>query len=639
MINSFHKYYLSLLVLATWCLTLASTTPLSLTNHTVTPTLPPDPLKDCQLDKVGPGLLVIYIIGIGYSFIGIGLVCDTYFVTALELMADGLGFSMDVAGATLMAAGGSAPELATSFIGTFEGSSVGFNTIVGSAVFNVLFVIACCVLFQKKVMRLSRWPLMRDCSYYTLSLITLSLFFKVISPNKIEWWEAGILFGLYLLYVFMMSHNERLLQWAIKKGIVPDEEHSSYAPDPDPTPTAPATTNAPNSTYTFRAGFLEWLTKSSDDWMEGISYRVVTMVEGDVHQTFQEIDEDGNGHIDQSELTKLLRQFDPEITDEKAIEIYKKIDLDGNGEINEDEFTIWYLASETRLKNDKRTIFNRIASKSEGDGLDSQDVEEFLRIIDPDQTLDYRRVQEEFGVENGPITYEQFDTWFQSSILYQTAQQRQQLEADTKKGVDLSFPKSGLRSQIGWVLTIPMLFCFYLTIPDPRTYTPAHQKYIKNVTFLISIIWIGFISYWMVDWAGIVGNTIGIPINVMGLTVLAMGTSVPDLMSSVIVARQGEADMAVSSSIGSNIFDILVGLPLPWLTKSLVDHIAGKDSAVKVEADNLGISLPILIGMLVIVFGSIHYCGWETKRPLAYMMFIFYLLFVAQDLARSEWGC
>ena len=55
---------------------------------------------------------------------------------------------------------------------------------------------------------------------------------------------------------------------------------------------------------------------------------------------------------------------------------------------------------------------------------------------------------------------------------------------------------------------------------------------------------------------------------VLGLTVLAAGTSVPDLLASVIVARQGKGDMAVSSSIGSNIFDVLVGLPIPWFVYS-----------------------------------------------------------------------
>ena len=69
----------------------------------------------------------------------------------------------------------------------------------------------------------------------------------------------------------------------------------------------------------------------------------------------------------------------------------------------------------------------------------------------------------------------------------------------------------------------------------------------------------------MVVWAETIGNTVGVPIGLMGMTVLAAGTSVPDLLSSVIVARMGEGDMAVSSSIGSNIFDITVGLPIPWV--------------------------------------------------------------------------
>ena len=46
----------------------------------------------------------------------------------------------------------------------------------------------------------------------------------------------------------------------------------------------------------------------------------------------------------------------------------------------------------------------------------------------------------------------------------------------------------------------------------------------------------------------------------MGLTFLAAGTSIPDLFTSVIVARKGFGDMAVSSSVGSNIFDVTVGL-------------------------------------------------------------------------------
>ena len=45
----------------------------------------------------------------------------------------------------------------------------------------------------------------------------------------------------------------------------------------------------------------------------------------------------------------------------------------------------------------------------------------------------------------------------------------------------------------------------------------------------------------------------------MGLTFLAAGTSIPDLITSVLVAMKGFGDMAVSSSIGSNMFDVTIG--------------------------------------------------------------------------------
>lgn len=84
-------------------------------------------------------------------------------------------------------------------------------------------------------------------------------------------------------------------------------------------------------------------------------------------------------------------------------------------------------------------------------------------------------------------------------------------------------------------------------------------KKLFAVTFIGSIIWIAAYSYLMVWWANVAGDTVRIPPEVMGLTFLAAGTSIPDLITSVIVARKGFGDMAVSSSVGSNIFDVTVG--------------------------------------------------------------------------------
>merc|ERR1712048_752349 len=121
---------------------------------------------------------------------------------------------------------------------------------------------------------------------------------------------------------------------------------------------------------------------------------------------------------------------------------------------------------------------------------------------------------------------------------------------------------------------------------------------------------------------------------VMGLTFLAAGTSIPDLLSSVIVARQGHGDMAVSSSIGSNIFDILVGLPLPWLFYNLI-----RGEAVVVEADSLFMSILILVGMLVLVISAIVAFDWTMSKGLGSVMFFLYFVFVAQDLAQQSWDC
>jgi len=102
------------------------------------------------------GAHICHLVGMLYMFLGIAIVCDEYFVPTLEVIVDRLDLTHDVAGATFMAAGGSTPELFTSFIGTFiSNSQVGFGTIIGSAVFNILFVIGMCALFSKTELKLT----------------------------------------------------------------------------------------------------------------------------------------------------------------------------------------------------------------------------------------------------------------------------------------------------------------------------------------------------------------------------------------------------------------------------------------------------------------------------------------------------
>ena len=84
------------------------------------------------------------------------------------------------------------------------------------------------------------------------------------------------------------------------------------------------------------------------------------------------------------------------------------------------------------------------------------------------------------------------------------------------------------------------------------------------LTMVISIAWLGIIVDIMVGAFEQIGETVNMSEATMGLVFSAIGTSFPDFLASLIVAKKGMADMAVSNAFGSNIFDMLLGLAFPW---------------------------------------------------------------------------
>jgi len=104
------------------------------------------------------------------------------------------------------------------------------------------------------------------------------------------------------------------------------------------------------------------------------------------------------------------------------------------------------------------------------------------------------------------------------------------------------------------------------------------------------------------------------------------------------VLTQGEGDMAVSSSIGSNIFDVTVGLPLPWLTFNIVSGLVGCNrDYFRVSSDgNLFEYLSVLLGMVVLVIVSISAFSFKMSKGLGFAMFLFYFVYVAYVLIRTD---
>lgn len=130
--------------------------------------------------------------------------------------------------------------------------------------------------------------------------------------------------------------------------------------------------------------------------------------------------------------------------------------------------------------------------------------------------------------------------------------------------------------------------------------------------FFVSIAVIIGISWILVKSVIIFGDATAIPPVIVALTLLAAGTSAPDMISSVVVARQGRGDMAVANAVGSNIFDILIGLGLPWLLAMGMGMMTGGAVFVEVGTADLLSSTLVLLGTVFVLFFFLY-----TKRTLS----------------------
>ena len=176
-----------------------------------------------------------------------------------------------------------------------------------------------------------------------------------------------------------------------------------------------------------------------------------------------------------------------------------------------------------------------------------------------------------------------------------------------------------------WALCVPWYAASTFTIP------PCHKSGWEKwyfASFAVSIGWIGIISHFMVVLCARIGCLLGIPAVVMGTTVLAAGTSIPDALSSIAVAKEGLANMAVANAVGSNVFDIWLGLGLPWLLYLSWQ----KPSYILVDTAELVPSSFILLGVLVVYITTVGSNGFRLTRKMGYCYIALYAMYALYNI-------
>lgn len=172
-------------------------------------------------------------------------------------------------------------------------------------------------------------------------------------------------------------------------------------------------------------------------------------------------------------------------------------------------------------------------------------------------------------------------------------------EADPIEMAELEEEEEGAKSGLYHRITSVISKVLGFLTGHPR------RNYLR--TFTVSVALIAGISWVLVEESVALAEVLGVPPVIVALTVLAAGSSVPDLIGSVLVAKKGRGEMAVANAVGSNIFDITIGLGLPWLLILLFQ----KDTIV-VGTDGLWTSTLLLLGTVAILFVFL----W-TKRELS----------------------
>ena len=157
-----------------------------------------------------------------------------------------------------------------------------------------------------------------------------------------------------------------------------------------------------------------------------------------------------------------------------------------------------------------------------------------------------------------------------------------------------------------------MLALFFVRVAQhaPHSNDDIEEREIPTLT--LPLAWLSFLgglalliaSSRILVWAAShIATALGVSELVIGLTIVAVGTSLPELAASVISALKGHADMAVGAIVGSNMFNILLVLAIPslWGSLSLQTAVISRDMVA------------VFLTTLVLALGALWRWNGETE--------------------------
>ena len=168
---------------------------------------------------------------------------------------------------------------------------------------------------------------------------------------------------------------------------------------------------------------------------------------------------------------------------------------------------------------------------------------------------------------------------------------------------------------------------FILNLIGFANFSLVWQIIFQSILLVVGFVFLVKGADWFVDGAASIATKFGIPQLVIGLTIVAMGTSAPEAAVSITAAASGNADITIGNIVGSNILNVLIILGITALVSPIVVQ---KSSLVVDIPVVIGISALLLVmgldgnitrldaGILLVIFALyLGYLFWDAKKSIA----------------------
>lgn len=184
----------------------------------------------------------------------------------------------------------------------------------------------------------------------------------------------------------------------------------------------------------------------------------------------------------------------------------------------------------------------------------------------------------------------------------------------------------GLTLLIGFLIYLAVVIHHAKGSSNRSEELAKESKDSKGILPILSILAIGIISLsfganWVVDSASEMSRRLGVPELILALTVIAIGTSLPELATSVIAALKGESDLSIGNILGSNIFNMMA--------------IAGPTALANplpVSGEVIHYHLPVMVGLTLILFPLLWTGRQIGRREGAFLLLVYIAIFISWTL-------